>query len=315
MRYPDVNICHPERSGVQIPKVAIVIDNEDATCQIRLRTRHTEHRHERHFRTDQRKKAASIDMEKSKKPGTALPVSRSRAPRAILIEADPDYAAAIEACLATAGCESELVSSVKRGLGRLHQAAYDLVVWGVAREDEGRSESVEHLRAAAKCPIIVVDESTTEARASFESGADQFLAKPFVPGALVGAVKSALRTQGPSSAIAVASRIEIGGAIFDADQRRITSAAGDEVTLTGREWDLFTFLLGHSNRYFTAADLIREAWGAVGIAQEQLRTYVSRLRQKTMHLGLPCQLESRQGLGYRLVLDDHPGESRESTSS
>ncbi len=252
-------------------------------------------------------------MQKSKRPANALPVSLSRAPRAILIEADADYAAAIGACLEAAGCDSEMVTSVKRGLGRLHQGTYDLVVWGVAREDEHRSESVEQLRAAAKCPIIVVDESTTEARASFESGADQFLAKPFVPGALVGAVKSALRTQGPSSAIAVASRFEIGGAVFDADQRRITSAAGDQVTLTGREWELFTFLLGHSNRYFTASDLVREAWGAVGIAQEQLRTYVSRLRQKTINLGLPCELESRQGLGYRLTLNDAAGEANDKT--
>lgn len=250
-------------------------------------------------------------MEKSKRSNSVEPLSGSRAPRAILIEADPDYAAAIETCLTTAGCASELVSSVKRGLGRLHQATFDLVVWGVARDEENRSECVEQLRAAAKCPIIVVDETATEARASYESGADQFLAKPFVPGALVGAVKSALRTQGPSSAIAVASHIVIGGAEFDADQRRITSATGESVTLTGREWDLFTFLLGHSNRYFTAADLIREAWGAVGIAHEQLRTYVSRLRRKTAGLGLPCRLESRQGLGYRLVLDSDPDGTRE----
>ena len=246
-------------------------------------------------------------MEKSKRANSVEPISGSRAPRAILIEADPDYAAVIQTCLNTAGCESEQVASVKRGLGRLHQGTYDLVVWGVAREEEGRSECVEQLRAAAKCPIIVVDEMATEARASYESGADQFLSKPFVPGALVGAVKSALRAQGPSSAIAVASHIVIGGAEFDADQRRITPATGQAVTLTNREWELFTFLLGHSNRYFTAADLIREAWGSAGIAHEQLRTYVARLRQKTKGLGLPCRLESRQGLGYRLALEDDPG--------
>lgn len=242
-------------------------------------------------------------MGKSKNSGTQ-PVSTARAPRALLIEADPDYAVAITACLATAGCAADSVPSVKRGLARLQQFGYDLLVWGVAPGEGGRSEGVEQLRAAARCPIIVVDESTAEARASFESGADQFLPKPFVPGALVGAVKSALRMQGPSSAVAVATRIEILGSVFDADQRRITTASGAEVTLTGREWELFTFLLGHSNRYFTATDLVREAWGTVTIAEEQLRTYVSRLRQKTNGLDLPCRLESRQGLGYRLSLDD-----------
>lgn len=247
-------------------------------------------------------------MGKSKKIN-AQPVSTSRAPRALLIEADPDYAVTITACLTAAGCDADSVPSVKRGLTRLQQGGYDLLVWGVGGGEDGRREGVEQLRAAARCPIIVVDESTTDARASFESGADQFLPKPFVPGALVGAVKSALRMQGPTSAIAVASRIEILGCVFDADQRRITTAGGNEVTLTGREWELFTFLLGHSNRYFAAADLVREAWGTVTIAEEQLRTYVSRLRQKTAGLDLPCRLESRQGLGYRLSLDDPTGDS------
>jgi len=257
-------------------------------------------------------------MKKSTRVVGTEPASGSRAPRALLIESDPDYAAAIRGCLAAAGCEDELAPSVKRGLMRLERATFDLVVWGVATGDRGISEFVEQLRAAAQCPLIVVDESATEARSSFDSGADQVLPKPFVPGALVGAVRSALRTQGPSSAITIASRIEIAGTVFDADQRQITTADGAQVTLTGREWQLFTFLLGHSNRYFTAIDLCREAWGTVSIAEEQLRTYVSRLRQKTKDLDLPCRLESRQGLGYRLALEDsgdpsHPANDREVT--
>ena len=205
--------------------------------------------------------------------------------------------------------------SVKRGLTRLGQSVYDLVIWGVPTNANDRSEAVEQLRAAAGCPLIVVDESTTEARASFESGADQFLPKPFVPGALVGAVKSALRTQGPSSAVSVASSIVIAGTTFDADQRRITTPSGQHVALTSREWALFTFMLGHSNRYFTAGELIREAWGDLMIAEEQLRTYVSRLRRKAHGLDLPCELESRQGLGYRLVLEEQAASPEEPAAS
>ena len=265
--------------------------------------------------TDKRKKAASIEMQKrNTNPGMDAQKD-SRSPRALLIEADPDYGATIGACLATAGCEAETVVSVKRGLVRLGQGVYDLVIWGVPTDADDRSDAVEQLRAVAKCPLIVVDESTTEARASFESGADQFLPKPFVPGALVGAVKSALRTQGPSSAVSVASSIVIAGTTFDADERRITSPSGQDVTLTSREWDLYTFMMGHSNRYFSASELIREAWATQTIAEEQLRTYVSRLRKKTHDLDLPCHLESRQGLGYRLVLDDQAGTPEKASAN
>jgi DNA-binding response OmpR family regulator len=251
-----------------------------------------------------RKNAALTGMTRRTRPRTDEPASAGlRQPRALLIEADPDYATTMQACLTAASCRVDAVPSVERGLGRLKHQSFDLVLWGVSSEETARSDSVGKLRAAGRCPLILVDESSEEARESFESGADQFLPKPFVPGALVGAVKSALRSQGPSSAIAIASRFEIKGTLFEADERAITTPDGKQAHLTSREWALLTFLLGQSNRYLRASDLIKQAWGESSLAPEQLRTYVSRLRAKTREMSLPYEIESRQGLGYRLVIE------------
>jgi DNA-binding response OmpR family regulator len=77
--------------------------------------------------------------------------------------------------------------------------------------------------------------------------------------------------------------------------------AGRKVYLTRREFQLLSFLADHPNRYFTAAAIVGSAWHDSRLSSEQLRLYVSRLREKLSDLGPPCRIDNKVGQGYGLI--------------
>ena len=84
-------------------------------------------------------------------------------------------------------------------------------------------------------------------------------------------------------------------------EERTVDYRGKQVVLTRREFDLIEHLLRHPQRYLTARQLIHGAWGERGIGEEQLRTYIVRLRKRIEELGLPCRLVNKPRRGYSLV--------------
>jgi DNA-binding response OmpR family regulator len=79
--------------------------------------------------------------------------------------------------------------------------------------------------------------------------------------------------------------------------------AGKKVHLTRREFQLLDFLASHPNRYFTSRAIVGSAWHDSRLSPEQLRLYVSRLREKLATLGPPCRIDNRPELGYGLRFD------------
>ena len=77
--------------------------------------------------------------------------------------------------------------------------------------------------------------------------------------------------------------------------------AGRKVYLTRREFQLLSFLAAHPNRYFAPAAIIGSAWHDSRLSPEQLRLYVSRLREKLSELAPPCRIENKPGQGYGLI--------------
>lgn len=210
-------------------------------------------------------------------------------------------------CVERAEAAAQAVTSIGDGLRRLEVDEVDLVVWGVGGDEPDWADGVARLHEASGAPLILVDESYEDARAAFEAGADQVLPKPFVPGALVGAVKAGLRAGGPSSVVAVATRIELGDAVFDSEERAVKSRRGAAM-LSRREWELLSFMLANPNQWFDAEPLARQSWRSVRHSPEQLRSYVARLRRKLAPLKLPCDILSRRGRGYCLRLEvESPG--------
>jgi DNA-binding response OmpR family regulator len=228
---------------------------------------------------------------------------------ALLIETDESYRAAIAACMELAGCRVEQEVGIESAFVTLERHSFDLIVWGVSPTDgDRRVEVMGQLRLRSEAALIVVDADTTTAQFDLEGGADQWLPKPFVPGALVGSIRASLRKTA-STGVRVSSRLEIRGMVLDGGRRRLTYA-GSEASFTRQEWDLLSILIGHPDRFLGAQEIIRLGWRAGEHAAEQLRTYVHRLRNKLEPLDLPCHLLSQHGQGYCLTFSDKAAAAR-----
>lgn len=203
-----------------------------------------------------------------------------------------------------AGGEFESVADFDAARRQLDRARkFDLVILGMSADSRVTPKQMGDLRAVARCPFILMDESSSEAGdtlETFEAGAGQVLPKPFVPDALIGAIKSALRGPDIASVVSIATKIELGGLIFDAKQRTVVNGEAT-VSLTKREWQLLSFFLTNPNQFFAAEDVALPAWGPEA-SIEQFRTYVTRLRQKLLPFKGVCEVVNEKGKGYRLVV-------------
>ena len=131
--------------------------------------------------------------------------------QALLIEWDEPYRAVMAACLRLAGCGVVPTASVSDALAALERRNFDLLVWGVAHGDRVRRlELMGELRLRSQAPLIMVDGDSDTAQTDLEAGADQWLPRPFVPGALVGSIRASLR-KAASSATRLVARLQVRG--------------------------------------------------------------------------------------------------------
>jgi DNA-binding response OmpR family regulator len=223
----------------------------------------------------------------------------------LVVDQNPGYRSVICHVVEMAGCQFESVAGVDEAMRQLDGATrYEMVIVGLSADSPAPPERVTQIRLAAKAPVIVLTESYDEVGGTLEvykAGADQVLPKPFVPDALMGAIQSEMRRPGPESVVQVATRLELGPLVFDASKRTIAGEAG-AVSLTKREWQLLAFLLASPNQFFSADEVALRAWGPEA-SLEQLRSYVTRLRQKMARHSDYCTLVNEKGKGYALALD------------
>jgi DNA-binding response OmpR family regulator len=242
------------------------------------------------------------DIGKSK----TQPQSRQRAklPRVLVVEANAGYRSVISHVVELAGAEFESVAELDAARRQLERPRkFDLVILGMSADSRVTAKQLGELRGAARSPFILLDESSAnagETLETFEAGASQVLPKPFVPDALIGAIKAELRGPDVASVVSIATKIELGGFVFDAKQRTVKGGEAD-VSLTKREWQLLSFFLSNPNQFFAAEEVAFPAWGPEA-SIEQFRTYVTRLRQKLLPFLGVCEVVNEKGKGYRLVL-------------
>lgn len=231
------------------------------------------------------------------------PSQRAKLPRILIVEANAGYRSVISHVAELAGGQFESVAELEDAKRPLEARKFDLVVIGMSADSRATPQQIGALRAEARCPFILLDESFNDAAdslGSYEAGANQVLPKPFVPDALIGAIKSELRGPDPASVISIATKIEFSGLVFNAKQRTVRSEDA-HVSLTKREWQLISFFLSNPNQFFTAEEVAVPSWGP-DASIEQFRTYVTRLRRKLSPFAGACEIVSEKGRGYRFVL-------------
>jgi len=237
--------------------------------------------------------------------------------RILVVEDDPTVAEVVVDYLLNAGLEPRHVMD---GLTALETAATwqpDLVILDLMLPGADGIEVCQSLRDGrdprAPLPVIMLTalgEESDRVR-GLESGADDYVTKPFSPRELTLRVQAVLRRARAASAMAASAAdggpgaagtpppVRSGRLEIDVAARR--ARLGDrELELTVREFDLLAFLVCHPGRAFTRAELLEQVWGWSVGDLSTITVYVRRLREKVEHEPTaPVQLQTVWGVGYR----------------
>jgi two-component system KDP operon response regulator KdpE len=192
------------------------------------------------------------------------------------------------------------------GLSRAAQWPPDLVVLDLGLPDLDGVEVCKRLRQWTDVPVIVLSALDSEDRKvlALDSGADDYVTKPFGMPELEARLRVALRHSAARNPASTVSELTVGPIHLDVAARAV-DVGGDPVELTAREFDLLAFLARNAGKVCTHRTILREVWGpGYGNETHYLRVYASRLRHKLGEKAGPL-LRTNPGVGYQLV-DEAP---------
>jgi len=224
--------------------------------------------------------------------------------RILIIEDDADIAALIAHYLEKAGYGTEVVPDGARGLAAARETPPDLAILDLMLPGLNGIEVCRALRLdnrTAGLPILMVTARGEESERilGLDSGADDYVVKPFSPNELMARVRALLRRATPPE---IKERILRCGPISVDLERHTVSDNGDDVRLTAKEFLLLQYLLEHRGRVLSRDRLLSDVWDyQYPGATRTVDVHVRRLREKLPFL--EKALVTVQQFGYKLA--DH----------
>ena len=242
--------------------------------------------------------------------GVAAP-NRSRTSREgteatpiLVVDDDPQTLRYLRAALSAAGY-APVVTGEHQELARIIKTEQPrLVLLDLMLPGTDGIELLENIPELADLPVIFIsgyDRDETIARA-LESGAADYIVKPFSPTELTARIRAALRKQDEPVAFALRD-------LAIHYERRLVTVAGREVLLTATEYEILRVLSLNAGRVATFDVLLRKVWGRGDLVggSERLRAFMKKLRRKLGDdASRPTYIFSERGVGYRMA---RPGQS------
>jgi two-component system KDP operon response regulator KdpE len=211
----------------------------------------------------------------------------------------------LRASLADAGYRVNEAESGEQALRLAVQQPPDLVVLDLGLPDMDGQEVLKQLREWLHAPIVVLSARDQEAQKvmALDSGADDYLCKPFSTGELLARIRVALRHAARSNGDKESSTFEAGDLKVDRSARRVFVRA-EEIHLTPLEYKLLSELIRHAGKVLTHRHLLKEVWGPHHLQETHyLRVFMASLRRKVeADPAEPKLLLTEPGVGYRLAV-------------
>jgi two-component system, OmpR family, KDP operon response regulator KdpE len=213
--------------------------------------------------------------------------------RVLVVDDEAAILRFLKPALEANGYEMTSAGSVADATKRIAADSPDIVLLDLGLPDGDGKDVIRRAREWSDVPILVLSARERE------TGADDYVNKPFNVGELLARMRTAMRHRMQRKAEIPVLRV--GNLEVDAVRHRATRA-GAELKLTPKEFELLSFLARHAGRVVTHKQILIAVWGPAHAQDTQyLRVYVGQLRQKVEeHADDPHIILTEPGIGYRI---------------
>lgn len=221
----------------------------------------------------------------------------------LIVEDDLALAKTIKEHLADERYVVECLSDGSEAFERLRFYSFDLLVldWNVPNMS-GMEICRAYRKQGGKTPILMLTGrgKIEEKQVGFESGADDYLTKPFDMRELSMRVQALLRR--PHQYVSAEENVLRCGALSLHLKEHFFFKGETKVHLVPKEYALLQFFLTHPNEVFSPEAILERVWPSHSdMSPESVRMYISRLRTKIDSKNQPSFIQTVHGLGYKLV--------------
>ncbi|WP_162127659.1 response regulator [Flavobacterium phycosphaerae] len=217
----------------------------------------------------------------------------------LVIDDESQIRKLLEITLEANGYKLLFAVNAKEGITMAASHQPDLILLDLGLPDEDGQVVLKQLRDWFKNPIIILSVKSTEEEIvkALDSGANDYLTKPFRTQELLARIRTALRGNFNQSQEPVITF----GAITVDFVSRVIKVKEEVLKLTATEYNLFTLLLKNDGRVLTHQYILKEIWGNAYAEQTQyLRVFVAQLRKKMEEdPNRPKYILTESGVGYR----------------
>ncbi|RBC00988.1 response regulator [Pseudomonas sp. MWU12-2115] len=223
-------------------------------------------------------------------------------PRVLIIEDEKEIRRFVRMALQAEGLEVHEADTFHRGLVDAGTRRPDLIVLDLGLPDGDGIDLIRDVRNWSPVPIIVLSARGAESDKilALDTGADDYLVKPFGTGELLARVRALLRRQAKDAENN--SVFSFGEVRIDVE-RRVVERNGAPLHLTPLEYRLLVHLCSHPDRVLTHLQLLKAVWGPSHTTDTPyLRVFMGGLRKKVeVDPSRPRHLVTETGVGYRFI--------------
>ncbi len=218
----------------------------------------------------------------------------------LIVEDDERLADALAHILEEGGHSVDVAHDGETGFEYASQGSYDVAILDVMLPKKNGFEIVADMRReGVSTPVLMLTarDAVPDKIRGLDSGADDYMTKPFAPAELMAHLRALTRRRGDVEF----ETIEAYGISLDLNERELTRETSS-IHLSAKEFALARVLISNAGKTVPKATIIDRVWGASAAVEENnVEAYVSFLRKKLRFLEAGAHIETIRGVGYRFA--------------
>lgn len=232
-------------------------------------------------------------------------VAGTKQPQVLVVDDDPEITAMLSRYLGGQGFQVRIAADGSQVRAAMQAPAFDVVLLDLGLPDEDGLGLMRELRSVWQGPVIIVSGrgESVERVVGLELGADDYVSKPFDLRELLARIRSVLRRAQPAPAPVQRrndSRYLFDGLQLNSAARHLIGRTGEDINLTGGEFELLQVLLEHPHRVLSRDELMNAVHGRdSGPFDRSVDMQIGRLRRKVeLDPANPRLIKAVRGAGY-----------------